>query len=306
MVTGRQRILLITLGAMIVCSTFTAAQAPGRPVLDGYVFRDADGKPLPRQDNEWIEEALTGGRVVAQKGIPVGVTNPRQLVLAYGGVRVHASLKEIDRSEHNKPDRGPGGKVIYREWRDWWGYDIAAYRLDQLLGLDRVPVTIERRIRRSRGAVSIWLEGTITEAERHERNIDPPDIARFNQQKQTLRLFDNLIANRDSNLGNALIDSNWRIWFIDFSRSFGTKNDLIYPEAVTHCSHLVLQALRDLDRNEAMAALSDYLSRDEIDALLERRDKIVAHIEALIAERGETMVLFDDRPATETAPWAGN
>ena len=40
--------------------------------------------------------------------------------------------------------------------------------------------------------------------------IEPPEIARFNQQRTTLRVFDNLVANRDSNLGNTLIDGNWR------------------------------------------------------------------------------------------------
>jgi hypothetical protein len=249
---------------------------------------------------------LEQGVVVSRKNIPVGVTNPQQLVLAYGDVQVHASHKDIDRTERNKRDRGPGGRTIYREWRDWYGYDIAAYRLDQLLGLNRVPPTVERRVKRTRGAVSIWLENTITERERKQQKIDPPDIARFNQQKQTLRLFDNLVANRDSNLGNALIDANWRLWFIDFSRCFGTSDDLIYPEAVTHCDREVLEALRKLDRGAADTELSEHLSRYEIDALFARRDKLVAHVEQLIAEKGETMVLFDNRPATATAPWASD
>lgn len=295
---------LVAGGVVAACAAAVVAQSPVRADLEGYVYRDIHDEPLPNQSNDWIEEVLEHGRLVSQKNIPVGVTNPRQLVLAYGDLQVHASLKDVDRTERNRRDRGPGGKIIYREWRDWWGYDIAAYRLDQLLGINRVPPTVERRVKNTRGAVSIWLEDTITERERQERKIAPPDLARFNQQKQTLRLFDNLVANRDSNLGNALIDGNWRIWFIDFSRGFGTQGDLIYPEAVTHCDRQVLRALRGLDRESATAALSDHLTRYEIAALLERRDRLVAHIEGLISERGETMVLFDSRPPTDTAPWA--
>jgi hypothetical protein len=151
--------------------------------------------------------------------------------------------------------------------------------------------------------VSIWLEGTLPERIRQGKEIQPPEYARFNQQKQILRVLDNLIANRDSNLGNILIDSNWRLWFIDFSRSFGTSKELIYPEEVTHCDRQVLQALRDLDRDAVRERLGEFLTRFEIDALMARRDRLVEHIDGLIEERGEDLVLFNNRPPTEKAPW---
>ncbi len=290
--------------AVFLASLQGTAEDPPRAEFEGYVFRDVSGKPLPYQSDEAIEQLLEEGTVVSKERIPVGVTNPKKLELAFGDRRVHASFKEFDRTLKNTRDRGPGGKKIYREWRDWHGYDIAGYRLDRLLGLFRVPPTVERREKKAWGAASIWLEGTLTERERQNQEIRPPEIARFNQQLQTLRLFDNLIANRDSNLGNVLIDRNWRLWFIDFSRCFGTLDDLIYPEAVTHCDRRVLQALRDLTREEVEKHLDEFLTVYEIDALMARRDKLVEHVEGLIAEWGEAAVLFDNRPPTDQAPWA--
>jgi hypothetical protein len=301
--SGVRRVLLVV-AAVVLSSLNGVAGDSEREPFEGYVYRGVDGQPLSAQSDEEIEKLLTKGEVVSRKKIPVGVTNPIKLVVAFDSQRVHASFKDVDRTEKNQRDRGPGGHIIYPKWRDWYGYDIAAYRLDRLLGLNRIPPTVERNVRQMRGSVTIWIEGSITERERAGQKIAPPDIARFNQQKQILRLFDNLIANRDSNLGNMLIDSNWRLWFIDFTRSFGTSKGLIYPEAVTHCDRRVLQALRDLDRETVTQHLSDYLTRNEIGALLTRRDLLVKRVDDLIREHGEHMVLFDSRPATEKAPWA--
>jgi len=296
-----------SIAAFVIAASLAAVPAwaddPQRAEFEGYLFRDVDGKPLPIQSDEAIEELLKSGEIISMKNIPVGITRPRKLELAYDGRRVHAAFKNIDHTEHKKRDRGPGGTSIYLEWRDWYGYDIAAYRLDRLLGLYRVPPTVERREGRDSGAVSVWLEGTLPERVRQGKEIRPPEYARFNHQKQILRLFDNLIANRDSNLGNILIDGNWRLWFIDFSRSFGTSEELIYPEEVTHCDRQVLQALRDLDREAVVEHLDEFLTVFEIDALMARRDRLVEHIDGLIAERGEELVLFNNRPPTERAPW---
>ncbi len=301
---------------LLTCPSFARAQtqqqnvvgteAPGlspNEQYEGYLFLDVDGQPLPYQSDEKIENFLANALVLASEKIPVGVTSPQKLTLAYGDIRANAAFKHIDRTERNVRTKVAGKQQNHREWRDWYGYDIAAYRVDRLLGLYRVPPTVARKIKRNRGSVTIWIRDTIPERERLKKAFEPPDIARFNQQQQTLRLFENLVANEDSNLGNTLIDGNWRFWFIDCSRCFGTSKDLLYAEAIRHCDREVLQALRDLDRDEAKEALSDFLSRYEINALFERRDKIIAHVEKLIAELGEEMVLFDSRPPTERAPW---
>jgi hypothetical protein len=193
---------------------------------------------------------------------------------------------------------------MYLIWRDWFGYDVAAYKVDRLLGLNRMPPIVERKFKRRGGAFGIWLEGTVTEHYRRENGHEPPNLAYWNQQQQIMRLFNNLVANRDPNLGNSLIDQNWRLWFIDCTRCFGSNADLLTPQGITNCDRGVWQALQELNEEDLEAALSEQLGPAEIEALLKRRDKLVQHIQELVAERGEEMVFFDLVEATDIAPWA--
>jgi hypothetical protein len=292
----------------------TPTQVDARPVapnadngsFEGYRFLDADGVPLPFQSDEEIEAYLASASVVSVKKIPVGVSNPKKVLLAGEALRLNAVFKDIEVEKRNVRDPGSAGRgKLYLVWRDSYTFDIAAYRLDRLLGLNRVAPVIARRIKGNRGSLQIWLERTITENERREKGYEPPEIARVNQQRSTLRIFDNLVANRDANLGNTLIDGNWRLWFIDCSRCFGRSPDLLYPDSITHCERRLWKSLGQLDRDEADEALSPYLGPAEIDALLERRDKIVDLLQKRIDDWGEELVLFDQRPPTETAPWIG-
>jgi hypothetical protein len=318
MYTNACRSLLFTAAVTaFVCSQSTpafsqgppespAAEAvpPGSERFEGFIFRDVDGRPLPFQSDESIEAFLATAEVTSMSKIPVGVSDPKKLLLENDGLRVNAVFKNIDREERNIRDT-PGGKSkFYLHWRDWYGYDIAAYRLDRLLHLNRVPPVIERTIKRNTGSVQIWLQGVITETKRRDEGYDPPNIGRYYQQKDIEHIFNNLVANRDSNLGNTLIDSNWRLWFIDCSRCFGGTTDLLYPDAITHCERNLFEGLKALNEAEVKEQLSPYLSNLEIKALLVRRDKIVARVQELLDEWDEINILFDTIEADAVAPWA--
>ncbi len=306
-------VLVIAIATAIVCSQPApafgqnppeAAQAVPDGRFEGYLFRDADGRPLPFQTDEAIEHYLATAEVASMTKIPVGVSDPKKLLLAGEGLRINAVFKDIDQKEQKVRDTTAGKTKFYLNWRDWYGYDIAAYRLDRLLELNRVPPVIERKIKRTTGSVQIWLQGVITDTMRRDKGYAPPNIGRFNQQKEIMHVFDNLVANRDSNLGNTLIDANWRLWFIDCSRCFGSSKDLLYPEAITHCERNLFEALKALDQAEVKERLSPFLSDLEIEALFVRRDKIVEHIQKLIDEWDEIHILFDTIAADEIAPWA--
>lgn len=311
---GRLVVLFSTASAMVYLQPApafgqdTPESAPGVSEasrdnrFEGYLFQDADGQPLPFQTDHGIEKFLADASLVSMTKIPVGVSDPRKLLLAGEGLRVNAVYKDIDDQQTKVRDQ----KKFYLQWRDWFGYDIAAYRLDRLLHLNRVPPVIERAVKRRPGSVQIWLQGVITETMRRDEGYDPPNVGRYNQQKDIMHVFDNLVANRDSNLGNTLIDGNWRLWFIDCSRCFGASSDLLFPEAITHCERGLFESLKALDRADVDELLSDYLTGAEIKALIVRRDKIVDHIQNLIDEWGEIHILFDTLPGNDVAPWAGD
>ncbi len=274
--------------------------------FEGYLWLDVDGRPLPFQSDEEIEEFLRTATVESIGKLPVGVTGPKKVVLARDGVRVHAVFKDIERSEKGVTKKIAGNRYRFRDWRDSHTYDVAAFHLDRLLELNRVPPATPRKIKTKDGSVKIWVEGSITEKERRDRGCSPPDSIRWNQQQQIMHIFDNLVANRDSNLGNSLIDDNWRVWFIDCGRCFGETTELFYPTAVTHCERGLWQALQELDEERLEERLGAYLTAHERRALLARRDELVQRIQDRIDELGEIRVIYDLRPSGERAPCAGD
>ena len=295
---------VVGFGPISASETSQKASVPKGDRFEGYLFVDVDGRPLPFQSDEEIEQQLRTADVVSKSKIPVGVTQPRKILLAADPHHFHAVFKFVDETKKNVRDPTAAGRAkLYLEWRDSYVYDIAAYQVDRLMGLNRVPPIVRRKIKGLDGSLQIWVEGTITESGRREKNIKPPEVARFRQQRSTMNLFDNLVANRDNNLGNSLIDGNWRLWFIDCTRCFGRSPDLLYPEGVTHCDREVWRALKELDRSAAEKALDPYLTGAEINALFIRRDKLLDLLQARIDEWGEELVLFDQRPPTEPAPW---
>jgi hypothetical protein len=84
-----------------------------------------------------------------------------------------------------------------------------------------VPVSVERKVEGRTGSLTWWTDNLyMTEKERHEKNIFPPNQDEWNDQIYQVRVFTELIYNTDPNLGNLLITRDWKLWMIDFSRAF--------------------------------------------------------------------------------------
>ena len=276
--------------------------------FDGYLYLDAEGQPLPIQTDDEIEAWLSRAEIIDVQPVPSGVTMPRKLLLKGDNFEACACFKDVEIFRRKVTEIINGHNYFSLDWRDSYQFDIAAYKLDRLLGMGRVPPVVPRDIDRDSGGISIWLGKTINEFERSRQwKVDPPDRRRWNQQRLIMQVFDNLVANRDSNLGNQLIDLNWRLWFIDCSRCFGTTKTMYYPlETISQCERGLWQGLKSLNEDEIRETLSPHLDRAEIKALLARRKKMVQHFQKLIDEKGEAAVLYDVDPPSEKAPWADN
>jgi hypothetical protein len=273
--------------------------------FDGYLYLDVEGNPLPFQSDAEVEQFLAEAEVVDSSLIGTGITIPRKVVLQGDGFLAHAIFKDVDVERHRVKERVNGRNRFSLDWYDSHRFDAAAYELDRLLGLDRVPPSVPRQIGAERGTIRIWLEKTVTEHKRSRKlEIEPPDYRRWHQQYLLMRLFDNLVANRDSNLGNLLIDPNWRMWFIDCTRCFGKTESIYFPlKEFEHCERGFWNGLNALNEPSAREKLSPYLDDGEIKSLLVRRDAMVKYFQKLIEERGEERVLYDVVPPAAVAPW---
>ena len=111
-------------------------------------------------------------------------------------------------------------------------------------------------------------------------------------QTHIMRVFDELIANRDRNMGNLLWTTDWKMWMIDHTRAFRLATDLQRPATLLRVDRLLLDHMRMLTSDAVAKAVGSSLSRFEIQAMLARRDAIVKVFEAKIAERGEGAVVY--------------
>jgi len=272
-----------------------SSQKPDTPQnqFGGFQWLDIHGQPLPFQSDAEIEDFLLTAEVTDITHVPEGITMPHKVVLVRDGVSAHAIFKDVEVARHKFTERTCGRDHFFLDWRDSYTYDIAAYAIDRMLGINRVPPAVARRLKGSSGAMIMWIEDTMTEKDRRQRGLEPPDMKAWNRQMQIMRIFNNLIARRDVNLGNTLIDSNWHMWFIDSTRAFGNVRDLLCRDLVTSCERRLFERLQSLDPAETRRRLESVLSKAEIKALLIRRDKLVALLLELIEERGEECVIFD-------------
>jgi len=143
----------------------------------------------------------------------------------------------------------------------------------------------------SSGALSWWVDTLMDEGERLKKKVEPPDSQAWNHQMQTLRIFTELVNDTDRNLGNVLITPEWQIRMIDYTRAFRLSSAIREAE-ITRCDRHVLAALEALTLPSLKNATDRYLSPNEMKAVLERRDRIVARVRQLIADKGEAAVLY--------------
>ena len=262
-----------------------------------------NGEPLPFQDHTTIRDWLRSANVISREKVKRGIAGVEKLVLEHEGIRFHAAFRSVDVTVRKAAPRGVERST--KKYRDAAIFESAAYEISELLGIGRVPPVVERRIDDLNGTVQIWMEATSPEVVLIQENrLRPPDPVRWNQQKQILFVFDNLICNSDRNQGNLLIDRGWNIWFIDHTRAFKRSSKLIYLDKLTACERQLWKSLRETDDHTLRLRLEPYLESREITKLLTRRRTLIRRIQSLIKKHGEDAVLFDLRPSgSERTAW---
>jgi hypothetical protein len=249
--------------------------------------RAADEQALTREE---IKQFLQTAEIIKSKPSSKGVTHPWKLTLSNGTITHDASFQSVNEHEYRK-DLGGGKAEI--NFVDSYKYNIAAYGVAELLGLeDMMPVYVERKWEGKSGSLSWWLPVKMDESDRFLKKIEPPDRDKWNRQMYRIRVFDELVYDSDPNLTNVLIGEDWTVWRVDFSRAFRTSKDLRVPTNLIKCDRRLLEKLKTLQATEVTEKTKGYLTKDEVNGLMARRDKIVTRFQALIAEKGEKEILY--------------
>lgn len=244
----------------------------------------------PNLTKEQIKHFLVTAEVVKSHQSKKGSTNTSRLTLSDGTVTHDASFQPID--EHKRETKLSNG-AVEMNFVDSYKYNIAAYALAELIGIDdMLPVYVERKWEGKVGSLSWWLPVKMDLAERVKQKIKVPDADAWNNQMQKIWVFDQLISDSDANLTNVLIGENWKIWRIDFSRAFRLNKEPKDYKELVRCDRQLLQKLKALDVKALTEKTNGYLTKDEVGAVMMRRDKIVAQFQKLIAEKGENEVLY--------------
>jgi hypothetical protein len=239
-----------------------------------------------------MEQFLRDGKIVKKKESSKGVTDAFRVTLSHGPLTHDAQVQNVD---IEKAFFQVDPKHTEVGFKDSYRYNIAAYRLATMLGLDNVPMSVERIVDGKPSAVTWWLDGVMDDGDRQKKKIANSNPLRAADYYSVMYVFDELIQNRDRNRGNIMWTPDSRMWLIDHTRAFRLGRDLRSPENLTRVERTLFEKMRALDRQAFADAIGRTLTKDEIEALFIRRDRLVQHFELKIASLGEEKVVYTIR-----------
>lgn len=264
-------------GSLIALGSGVFAQAPAQPPAQASAAAVAENAKIWIGRAQEFEEYLKTAKIVKMDDIPIGVTKPKRARLEPGGLVESMAWKTI----------APGMHGGY-----WESYksEIAGYELDKLLGLDMIPPTIERRVEGDMGAAIMWVKPIKSFKELGGPPTPPgAHAARWYRQLIKAKMFDNLIYNKDPNLGNWLVDPGWNLILIDHTRSFTSGKDMAHKDMLRVDAEL-WDRMKALTLDSLTGVLKPWVNKGEIKSILERRDKMQENIDKLVAKNGEAAV----------------
>jgi len=157
--------------------------------------------------------------------------------------------------------------------------ELAAYRLDQLLGLDMVPVTVAREIDGERGSLQFLPTNSRDEAYRSAGGQGGSAWCPLQRQWNSMYVFDALVYNEGRAPDNMNYSpSNWQLLLMGHSNAFGTKRDRPrYLENIElQLTGSWIEALSSLTDAELTENLADVLDKRRLSALGKRRDLLLS------------------------------
>jgi Calcineurin-like phosphoesterase len=156
--------------------------------------------------------------------------------------------------------------------------EVAAYRLDRMLGLGFVPVTVEREVQGQRGVLQGRPRKWATQAEVQQQGLRGGGWCSAAPQFQMMYSFDTLVGNEGRTAKSILFDTDaWFVYGTSHERAFGTGTGLpAYLKARPPTPGAEFRRRAGLlDLTRLKAGLGDLLDTRELKAIVERRDLLL-------------------------------
>ena len=132
---------LAGLGALDLKNVKPKKTAVG-PVVPSAPHATTSDAALPELSRAEMENFLLTAKIVKRRSLSVGITGSERATLTDGRLTHDAHIQTVDVWKLSYPT-SQGTELNFR---DSYTYNIAAYRLDKLLGLHMVPVSVERKV----------------------------------------------------------------------------------------------------------------------------------------------------------------
>jgi hypothetical protein len=203
-----------------------------------------------------LEYLLTHGEILSSTNDDAG----RRIVEVRGD---DATIAAVFTEDENRKGLNPG---------------IAAYRLDRLLNLDMVPVTVAREVDGKKGSLQFAPENTRTEQYRSSSGSGSGAWCPLPEQWGAMYIFDALVYNPGRGPTNMLYNlENWQLILDGNSETFGTKRGRppYLKDAPLQINSYWKQVLNSMDDETLTTTLGDVLDKRRITALASRRDQLL-------------------------------
>lgn len=223
--------------------------------------------PAPLTETEAIA-LLLESEITAAKLIPWGSNYSFAVALETRDGREQLAVYKPRSGEAPLYDF-PDGTLFLRE--------VAAYRLSCMLEWGIVPPTVIREGPHGVGSVQLYVEPKAESVDYDPRRF----WGQCCDEIERLVLFDHIANNADRKLSHCLVDVSGKIWGIDHGLTFNEVPKLrtaLWQYVGQPVAPTLLADLERVKRQEAQTrkGLERYLSRAELDALMQRIERFLA------------------------------
>lgn len=219
--------------------------------------RKVGSRPQGSLSHEQIEVLLANGEIVARRSDEAG----RDIVTVSDGTSTIESVFAKRK-----------GKGFYP--------DVVAYRLDKLIDLEMVPVTVVRTVDGTEGTLQFLPKNWIDEFKRQADGSGGGAWCPVQEQWNAMFVWDVLAYNQGRAGHNILYSLDlWQLMLVDHQNAFSTKKGV--PANLKQVPYVVGQAWKD-----AASLLSEELLTTELgDVLDKKRIRALAARAAVLAEQ---------------------